>query len=208
MFIRSDEAYQRKQMFLICRYILIFATGALAYSEVGKEASPMPIALLVILASISNLVLGTAEPFSFFDPRMQAPVIVSDTAMVSVALLLTRASQESFLFFFFVLIMAAKLENLVTLGICAVAIGFASFIMTVGQAGWEGPALMRVPFTFASALFFGYVVLPERSGQMLPFTFSGAAPGAKHPTTHSSGLSRSAGRGPASSHRHTPPSEQ
>lgn len=92
------------------------------------------------------------------------------TPLIAVSLLLARASQESFLFFFFfLLIMAAKLESMVTLGICATAIGFASFLLGGDQTGWASPTLMRVPFSFATGLFFGYVVLPERSGQMYPF---------------------------------------
>lgn len=169
MFIRAEEALRRKQLFLICRYTLIFATSSLVLSETAKEASLMPAVLLVFTAIASNVVLGQVEPFGFFDPWFQAPVIVSDTAMISISLLLARASQESFLFFFFVLIMAAKVESMVTLGICAALIGFASFLLGSEQAGWASPTLMRVPFTFATALFFGYVVLPERSGQMYPF---------------------------------------
>jgi hypothetical protein len=156
-------------MFLICRYLLIFTTGAVAISEVGKQAPYWPIALLIVLALISNLLLGQVNPFGFFDPWLQAPLIVSDTSTISMALLLSRANQESFLFFFFVLIMAAKLENLATLGVGAALIGFASFLVSGEGAGWASPALMRIPFTFATGIFFGYVVLPERSGQMLPF---------------------------------------
>jgi hypothetical protein len=169
MVTRISEAMQRKQIFLLCRYVLILSTGAVAVSEVGRQAPYWPIALLIVLALSSNLVLGQVDPFGFFDPWMQAPLIVSDTSMISMALLFSRASQESFLFFFFVLIMAAKLENLVTLGIGAAIIGFASFLMGGEGAGWASPALMRVPFTFATGIFFGYVVLPERSGEMLPF---------------------------------------
>jgi hypothetical protein len=89
--------------------------------------------------------------------------------MISLALLLTRASQESFFFFFFVLIMAAKLENLLMLGIGAGAIGFASFLMADASTGWAAPTLMRIPFLFAAGVFFGYVVLPERTGDMSGF---------------------------------------
>ncbi|MFI5399182.1 MAG: hypothetical protein ACHQ9S_26930 [Candidatus Binatia bacterium] len=169
MFIRASEALKRKQLFLICRYTVILATGSLVIAEIAKEASFLPGALLVAIAIASNLVLGRVEPFGFFDPWLQAPVIVSDTALISMSLLLSRASQELFLFFFFILIMAAKLESLVTLGICAATIGFASFLMGTDQAGFASPTLMRVPFTFATALFFGYVVLPERNGQMYTF---------------------------------------
>jgi hypothetical protein len=169
MVARTSEAIQRKQIFLICRYALILSTGAVAVAEVGKAAPHWPIGLLIVLALISNLILGQVEPFNFFDPWLQAPLIVSDTSMISMALLLSRASQQSFLFFFFVLIMAAKLENLTTLAVCAGIIGFASFLAGGEGAGWASPALMRVPFTFATGMFFGYVVLPERSGDMLPF---------------------------------------
>jgi len=168
--IKESEAQGRKQTFLVVRYILITATGALAFLETAGNSSLVPLAALVITALGSNLVIGQASPFSFFDASFQAPVLVSDTAMISLCLLLTRASQESFLFFFFVLIMAAKLENLVTLAICAGLIGFASFLIAgdPGQ-GWMSPALMRIPFLFATAVFFGYVVLPERTGEMTPF---------------------------------------
>ena len=164
---------KRKQTFLICRYVLIVSTGLLAYAEVSQSGSAVGVALLVVVALTSNVVLSQAPPFSFFDAWMQAPVLVADTAMISIALLLSRASQESFLFFFFVLIMAAKIENLVVLGIGAGLIGFASFLLGDPEGAWMSPILMRVPFMLATGIFFGYVVLPERTGQMVGF--SGAA---------------------------------
>lgn len=167
--IRETEAVSRKQTFLICRYVLIFATGALAFVEIAREVSPLPVTALVLTALASNMVLGQAAPFSFFDAWLQAPVLVADTAMISIALLLTRATQESFFFFFFVLIMAAKLENLTMLAIGAGLIGFASFLLSDPSGGWASPTLMRVPFMFAAGIFFGYVVLPERTGQMSGF---------------------------------------
>jgi hypothetical protein len=167
--VSETDARTRKSTFLLCRYALIMATGGLAFAEVAKEASPLPIVGLIALAVTSNIVLGQASPFSFFDAWTQAPVLVADTAMISIALLLTRATQESFFFFFFLLIMAAKIENLVMLAIGAGVIGFASFMMSDPAAGWAAPTLMRVPFMFAAGIFFGYVVLPERTGEMTGF---------------------------------------
>jgi hypothetical protein len=166
---RESEAIGRKQTFLIVRYVLILATGALALAERGPGDSPLPVAALVLTALASNVALGQSSPFTFFDAWLQAPVLVSDTALISLALLLTRASQEFFFFFFFVLIMAAKLENLAVLGAGAALIGFASFLMADASAGWASPALMRIPFLFAAGVFFGYVVLPERTGAMTDF---------------------------------------
>ncbi len=183
---REAEAVNRKQTFLIVRYVLILATGAVAFLEQAAAASPLPVAGVVLVALASNVALGQSSPFSFFDAWLQAPVLVSDTAMISIALLLTRASQEFFLFFFFVLIMAAKLENLAMLGVGAAAIGFASFLMADPNGGWASPALMRVPFLFATGVFFGYVVLPERTGEMTGFGHRPTSPRTKKLPLHPS----------------------
>ena len=170
--IREAEAQARKQRFLLCRYALILVTGIIGYLESATQGSPVPITVLVSIAVFSNLYLGTISPFSFFDATMQAPILVSDTAMVSAVLMISRANQEFFLFFFFMLIMAAKIENLTVLGFAAVGIGLASLLFTDLKDGWLSPILMRVPFMLATALFYGYVVLPERTGQMTPLTMS------------------------------------
>jgi len=165
--IRESDALTRKQRFLLCRYALILVTGAVGFLESGT-GSPVPVAILIGLSILSNIYLGSISPFSFFDANMQAPILVIDTALVSSVLLIARASQEFFLFFFFVLIMAAKIENLVLLGIGAALIGLTSLLFTDLDAagGFISPLLMRVPFHEATALFYGYVVLPERTGQM------------------------------------------
>jgi hypothetical protein len=165
--IREAEALLRKQRFLLCRYLLILVTGALGLLQ-SQGTAMAPVLGLVMLAMMSNMYLGTVSPFSFFDASMQAPILVSDTAMVSAVLLVSRASQEFFLFFFFVMIMAAKIENLLALAVCAVLIALASLLVSDMDVGLVSPVLMRVPFMMAAALFYGYVVLPERTGQMQP----------------------------------------
>lgn len=167
--IREADAIARKQRFLLCRYALIFVTGAVGFLET-QDTSPMPIAVLVAVTLFSNLFLGTVPAFNFFDASMQAPILITDTAMISAVLLLSRASQEFYFFFFFVLIMAAKIENLTLLGAGAVLIGLLSLLFTDLEAGWLSPLLMRIPFMLAASLFYGYVVLPERTGQMSPLT--------------------------------------
>jgi hypothetical protein len=165
--VREADAIVRKQRFLLCRYALILVTGAVGFLET-QDSSPAPIAILVAVAITSNLFLGTVPPFSFFDATMQAPILITDTAMVSAVLLVSRASQEFYLFFFFVLIMAAKIDNLTLLGGGAALIGLLSLLFTDTSGGWMSPLLMRIPFMLAAALFYGYVVLPEKTGQMTP----------------------------------------
>src|SRR5262249_40469 len=131
--IREADAIVRKQRFLLCRYALILVTAAAGFLET-QGSSPAPIAILVSVAIASNLFLGTVPPFSFFDATMQAPILITDTAMVSAVLLVSRASQEFYLFFFFVLIMAAKIENLVALVVGAGLIGVTSLLFRQAAA--------------------------------------------------------------------------
>jgi len=159
--IQASVAVARKRTFLVCRYVLILATGALTFREIATGASLMLAVVWVGTALASNIVMSRVSAFSFFDAGFQAPLLVADTAMISMAFLLTQAGQEMFLFFFFLLIVVAKVENLMMVAICAAIIGVASIVLPSGA-----PTLMRLPFMFAVGIFFGYVILPERTGEM------------------------------------------
>jgi hypothetical protein len=160
--IRASVAAARKQTFLMCRYALILSTGALVFREIAADASLVLAALLVCTALASNVVMSRVPPLSFFDAGFQAPLLLADTAMISMAFLLTHAGPELFIFFFVLLIVVAKVENMMLIGICAALIGVASIVFPS-----DAPTLMRVPFMFAVGIFFGYVVLPERTGEMI-----------------------------------------
>jgi hypothetical protein len=159
--IRASVAAARKRTFLACRYVLILATGALTFREIATGASLSLAVVWVGTALASNIVMSRVSPFAFFDAGFQAPLLVADTAMISMAFLLTRAGQEMYLFFFFLLIVVAKVENLIMVVICAALIGVSSIVFSSGA-----PTLMRLPFMFAVGIFFGYVILPERTGEM------------------------------------------
>lgn len=173
--IREPEAVQRKTRFLLCRYVLIFLTGLTALSQ-NAEGSEALIYAAVGAALFSNVYMGTLNAFAFFDARTQAPILVSDTAMISAVLLISGAGQEFFLFFFFALLMAAYIENFTALAAAAVGLALVSLLFGGSGEGWWSPALVRTPFFLATALFYGYVVLPERTGQMQPLHGPRTAP--------------------------------
>ena len=154
----------RKQVFIAIRYILILATAALVMVEGHGLASLLLIILLTLAALASNVVLSKLPSKRFFDPSLQSILLVGDTAMLSVMILFMRAGGEFFLLFFVVLAMAAKIDNLAMLALGGAAVGLTSMILPGG--GDFLPALMRVPFFFATSLFFGYVVVPERAGDV------------------------------------------
>jgi hypothetical protein len=182
--VQESQALARKKRFLVVRYALILLTGLVGYFET-KNVTPWPVLTLTVMFILSNVYMGTLSPFSFFDATVQATVLVADTAMVSAILLAAGAGQEFFLFFFFVLLMAAGIQNLVTLGLAAVFVALLSLIFASMESGFLSPALVRAPFMLAASLFYGYVVLPERTGQMVrPLAMQRGAPKVYDMTAH------------------------
>ena len=127
-------------------------------------ASLLLIVFFTLCALASNVVLSRLSARRFFDPSLQSVLLVADTALLSIMILFTQAGGQFFLLFFVVLAMSAKIDNLGMLALGGAGIGLAS--MFLPGSGDFLPALMRVPFFFATALFFGYVVVPERAGDV------------------------------------------
>jgi signal transduction histidine kinase len=146
---------ERRQTFLLVRYVLIIAVGSLAV--VQKPVPLAPEVTVVILAALGSNVLLTRIPTThFFRWWIQGPVLVADTVWVSAVLLSAQLSQEFFLFFF-VLFLAAMSESLALLAVGAALIGTASIILA-GEQALTAASLIRVPFFFAAAIFYGYIV--------------------------------------------------
>ncbi len=146
---------ERRHTFLIVRYVLIIAVAGLV---VVQEAGPLPLSIVAVIcaALMSNVGLSRVPPHYFFLWWIQGPVLIGDTLWVSVVLLATQMGQEFFLFFF-VLFLAAIGENLGLLAVGAVMIGGAS-ILLAGPHALTAASLIRVPFFFATAIFYGYIV--------------------------------------------------
>lgn len=148
-------AAERQRTFLLVRYVLVIAVGSLA---VVQQPAPLPIFTVAIIlgALASNLFLGRVSQTHFFEWWVQGPLLAIDTLWVSAILVTAQLGQEVFLFFF-VLFLAAISESLVLLAIGATLVGTASVVLAGPQA-MTAPSLIRVPFFFAAAIFYGYIV--------------------------------------------------
>jgi signal transduction histidine kinase len=90
-------------------------------------------------------------------------IILYDTAWVAATLVLSgRFSAEFFYLYFFVLLLAAIGENLLLIAVGAVALCGAYLYGHIATGGtwslWHSPSLIRLPFLFATAVFYGYLV--------------------------------------------------
>jgi len=148
--------------FLLLRYTLIVATGYLLIVEEGFTAPPLITTLLIAGALASNVVLGHLRPAITESARFAFSVVVGDTVWITVALLNSgRFSGEFFYLYFLVLLMAAIGENLRLIAVGAVAICGAYLYLLMANGSWSfwnSPSLIRIPFLFTAAAFYGHLV--------------------------------------------------
>ena len=149
--------------FILLRYTLIIATTYLLLAE-GQFATLPPLAgVLIAIALASNVVL-TRLPQRLSDSlRCAVAAVVFDTAWITAALVSSgRFSADFFLLYFLVLLLAAIGENLRLIAIAASVVCAAYLFghLATGETGglWLTPSLIRIPFLFTTAIFYGYLV--------------------------------------------------
>src|SRR2546426_920442 len=160
----TTEQLQRNKAFLLLRYTLIAATAYLILVEGEFSAPPLGVVLAIAGALLSNVLATT-----FLSARMCSSrgfglaVIVADTAWITAALVGTgRFNTEFFYLYFFVLLLAAIGESLALIAVGAVVVCCAYlYAMSVTGSGWSlwhSPSVIRIPFLFTAAAFYGYLV--------------------------------------------------
>jgi len=152
-----------QRAFLLLRYTLIVATAYLLLVEENLRLPPLPAMLLVVLALASNVVIATWADRFTASPLFGPTIIIADTLWITAALLISgRFNAEFFFLYFFVVLLAAIGENLWLIALAATAVcGAYLYLMSVtGEqwSMWTSPSLIRLPFLFTTAAFYGYLV--------------------------------------------------
>jgi len=148
--------------FLLLRYTLIIATAYLLLVELDFATPPFVAGALIALALASNVVIGHLPKHVTDGMRFSVAVIVFDTLWITVALISTgRFSADFFMLYFFLLLLAAVGENLRLIAIAACVVCAAYLFghsATGGGDLWTSPSLIRIPFFFTTAIFYGHLV--------------------------------------------------
>jgi signal transduction histidine kinase len=164
--LRHDPTAERlppQRAFLLLRYTLIVATAYLLLVEEGLGMPPPTSIILIVLALASNVVVASLPAritsASYFGPA----VIITDTLWITIALLVSgKFTAEFFFLYFFILLLAAIGENLWLIALAAVAVCGAYLYVLSATGGawslWNSPSLIRIPFLFTAAAFYGYLV--------------------------------------------------
>jgi len=116
-----------------------------------------------VAALASNVVIAQMPQHVTASTRFGTIVIVCDTIWITVALLLAgNFGAQFFYLYFFVLLLAAIGENLklIAIGACVVCVACLLGDSATGGAWprWTSQSLIRLPFLFSAAVFYGYLV--------------------------------------------------
>jgi signal transduction histidine kinase len=161
---------EKAQTIVFLRWILIIATGYLLLFHRPFSETPPLVALFVAAYLGSNLVVGYLLPRVRSQKLFHSAIVLFDTFAVSMGLLLTQnTGTDFFLLYFVVMLVGAFTERLEAVVGAAVLISvvhvftvarFVSFdaLMSSGQ-------LLRIPFLFVVALFFGHLVQRARQAE-------------------------------------------
>lgn len=152
----------RLHAFLLLRYTLIIATAYLLLVEQHFATPSAIVGGLIALALATNVACAQLPRRITDSTRFAIAVIMFDTVWVTVALISSgRFSADFFMLYFFLLLLAAVGENLRLIAVAAcVVCGAYLYGHSVSGGGdlWTSPSLIRVPFLFTTAIFYGHLV--------------------------------------------------
>ncbi len=160
-----------RRAFLLLRYLLIVGTAYLLFVENGFGVQPVGLCMLIAVALASNVAASVFLPAAWTEARgFTAGVILADIAWTTGALIATRNFTADFFYvYFFVLLLAAIGESLQLIAITAVVICIAYAYVLSATGGvwslWNSPSIIRLPFLFIAAAFYGYLIDAYRREQ-------------------------------------------
>jgi len=158
----SSGTADRSYAFLLSRITLIIATSYMVLAQ--RHVGSVSVAVVgLILFGLGSSLLAFRLPRRWLEaPAVTAGVLVLDTAWITAVLLLSGSFEAEFFYlYFFVLFIAAIGERLVLIALGAVVV-CAAYLYALSSSGagslFDSSALIRIPFLFTVATFYGYLV--------------------------------------------------
>jgi signal transduction histidine kinase len=128
------------------------------------------VVLLIAVALASNIIIGRMPDHWTARPVFDLAVVLFDAAWVTSGLIWApNVSDDLFLLYFLVIFIAAMGESLLTIvgsaALVGLVYGATLSVHPGGDIRLASAVLLRVPFLFVVALFYGYFVTEIRSGR-------------------------------------------
>jgi signal transduction histidine kinase len=166
----TSGTLSRTRAFLLLRYLLIIGTAYLLLVETQFALPPVALCVLLAAALASNVGASLLPSRIIEAHSFTAAIILADAAWTTGALVYSgHFTADFFCIYFFVLLLAAIGESLglVTIGAVLVCGGYGFVLLATGQTWslWQSPSIIRLPFLFIAAAFYGYLVDVNRCEQ-------------------------------------------
>lgn len=153
----------KKQTVVLLRWVLIIAFSYLPLVDHPGVVFEPRLALLIVAALASNLCIARI-PERWAERRLfDFAVVLFDAGWVTLGLAWApNVSSDLFMLYFLVIFVAAMGESLRVIVASAVVVSVVYGAMlsfhSGGGGAWSAAAVLRVPFIFVVALFYGYFV--------------------------------------------------
>jgi signal transduction histidine kinase len=161
---RSDNA---GRTFLLLRYVLIIAAAYLFLFE-SQNGEHTLSGVLIATALLSNVWISQFSAYRVMRPTTMGFIICFDIGWITLGLWYQGIfGGDIFFLYFLILFLAAIGQSLFLILSASVVLSAIDLILFVAPAGaettiWTSHSLVRIPFMFIAALFYGY--LAETAG--------------------------------------------
>jgi PAS domain S-box-containing protein len=160
------EERKRTSAFVLLRFTLLIATSYLLLAAESFTGLPVLVIVWIGVGLLSNVVATRLSRRLLESAGFAAGALLVDTLWITAGLLMTgRFEPEFFYLYFFVLFLAAIGESLGLIAIGSLVV-CAAYLFTLSATGGgslagvltDSASLVRIPFLFAVACFYGYLV--------------------------------------------------
>lgn len=160
---QSGETYlDKKHAISILQWLVVIVTSYLLLFSKGEVSDDPSVYALIAVFFASSLILQRLPESAFQHPYFDMSLLLFDTALISASIYMNRdVPWDLFLFYFFILFLAAIGENMVRIVLGSVLISaiYLALLIQQGKGLLQiGPELfVRIPFLFGSSILYGYL---------------------------------------------------
>lgn len=157
--LRTDN---EASTFLLLRYVLIIASAYLFLFGGHAGASTLAVALIA-MALLSNVIVSQFSEHRLMRPISMGVVICFDIAWIALGLWHEGIfGSDMFVLYFLILFLAAVAQSLFLIMSASVLLSVIDLFFFILPGGdqttvWTSQSLVRIPFMFMAALFYGYL---------------------------------------------------
>ena len=154
--------------FLLLRYVLIIAASYLLLFG-GRPGASISTILLIAMALLSNVIASQFSQRSLLRPLSLGAIICFDIIWITLGLWQEGIfGGDTFLLYFLLLFLAGVGQSLPLIICASVVLSAIDLFLVIvpgdnGTTIWTSQSLVRIPFMFIAALFYGY--LAEKIGK-------------------------------------------